>query len=270
MIYGSGYNQGIGTNYSPLQTSPQGSGIPAYGNPQYSGGISNIAYTGPSQQQQQQGVAGPSANSQLDALPDWAQQYIGKNTIQSTDPNYSQGKVNDYQRQSTQDYQGLAQKYGQDALQNPYFMQQGIDPSSFNPLQDGSVDSYQYNWDPTRQGIGSTDTQLNAFTGKAMGDPTASSYFLQAPRLGNMNLQNSFNANSGNKNQMANYLGQHNYFLDMAKQLGVQLPGDVGGYKLAQGVSVQKGHAPNYYKQSYGPQAFSPVAAHNYNPYGGY
>lgn len=277
MIYGSGYNQGIGMGYNPLVVSPQGSGIPLNGGPGYNSGISGIGYTGPSSQQAQQGVGQQGLNTQLGQMPDWAQQYIDKNAIQKSDENYSQGKVEDFQRQSAQGYQALAQKYGQDVMQNPYFMQQGVQAQGFNPFQDATIDSYKYSYDPIRNGIIAQDTQMNAFTGAAMGGPKATDYFYGAPQS---NQYGPMAGKMGNNQYDSNdpaYLSAYNAWVDKAKSLGAILPTNIGYYKggaQGGGGGTAKGilaslNPNNYAKSSYAPQQTLTSMGHNY-PYGGY
>lgn len=277
MIYGSGYNNGYGMNYNPLSLSPQGSGIPLNGGPGYNSGISGIGYTGPNQQQQQQGVSGLGLNAQIGQMPDWAQQYIEKNAIQKGDANYSQGKVEDFQRQSAQGYQGLAQKYGQDVMQNPYFMQQGVQAQGFNPFQNATIDNYQYSYDPTRNGITAQNTQMNAFTGEALGGPKATDYFYGAPQSSQFGPMAGKMGNSQYDSNDPAYLSAYNSWVDKAKSLGAILPTNIGYYKggaqgggggSAKGILASL-NPNNYAKSPWLPKDELAVTGHNYL-YGGY
>ena len=238
MAYGSGYSQGIGMNYNPLQNSPQGQGLPVSSQAGVSGGISGIGYTGPSQAQQQQGAAALGHEAQMGGLPSWAQDYIGTNEIQKSDPNFSYGKVQDFQRQSLQGYQGLQNKYGQEALQNPYWKQQGYKAEGFDPFQDSMINQYNYSWDPKQRSVTAQQQNVNAFTGQGIGAPTTA-YNFNAPSRGPVSPTDP----------STSYLGtpKVNSYMDQVKQLGVNVPGGQGYYYSG----TKRGQAPTHqYKTS--------------------
>jgi len=229
MAYGSGYSQGIGMNYNPLQNSPQGQGLPVSSQAGVSGGISGIGYTGPSQAQQQQGAAALGHEAQMGGLPSWAQDYIGTNEIQKSDPNFSYGKVQDFQRQSLQGYQGLQNKYGQEALQNPYWKQQGYKAEGFDPFQDSMINQYNYSWDPKQRSVTAQQQNVNAFTGQGIGGPTTNYNFKAPSRYRVSPTDPSKSYASASDDWLNDYHSKWNSYMDQVKQLGVNV-GDTGYY----------------------------------------